>query len=48
MRAVFLFLLLANLGFFAWANFFSDSDAQSDASSSEPDRSRLSFVRLSL
>lgn len=30
MRAFFLFLVLANLGFFAWANFFSDGDTQSD------------------
>ncbi len=30
MRAAFLFLVLANLVFFAWANFFSESDSQSD------------------
>jgi len=30
MRAFFLFVVLANLGFFAWANFFSESDSQSD------------------
>ncbi len=30
MRAVFLLLLLANLAFFAWANFFSEADPQSD------------------
>jgi hypothetical protein len=29
-RAFFLFLVLANLGFFAWANFFSEGDTQSD------------------
>lgn len=30
MRAVFLLVVLANLAFFAWANFFSDADGQSD------------------
>jgi len=30
MRAFFLLVVLANLGFFAWANFFSESDTQSD------------------
>ena len=30
MRAFFLLVLLANLAFFAWANFFSESDTQSD------------------
>ena len=30
MRAFFLLLLLANVGFFAWANFFSEGNAQSD------------------
>lgn len=30
MRAFFLFLVLANLAFFAWANFFSEADPQSD------------------
>lgn len=30
MRAVFLVLVLANLAFFAWANFFSEGDTQSD------------------
>jgi hypothetical protein len=30
MRAFFLLVLLANLVFFAWANFFSESDTQSD------------------
>jgi hypothetical protein len=29
-RAVFLFLVLANLAFFAWANFLSEVDTQSD------------------
>lgn len=30
MRALFLLFVLANLAFFAWANFFSDADTQSD------------------
>ncbi len=30
MRAFFLLLVLANLGFFAWANFISEADTQSD------------------
>lgn len=30
MRAFFLVLLLANVGFFAWANFFFEGDTQSD------------------
>lgn len=30
MRAIFLFLVFANLAFFAWANFFSEADSQSD------------------
>ena len=30
MRAFFLLCVLANLAFFAWANFFSESDQQSD------------------
>ena len=30
MRAFFLLVVLANLAFFAWANFFSESDTQSD------------------
>jgi hypothetical protein len=30
MRALFLLLVLVNLGFFAWANFFAELDAQSD------------------
>lgn len=30
MRTFFLLLLLANLGFFAWANFIAESDTQSD------------------
>lgn len=30
MRAFFLLLVLANLGFFAWANFFTQTDTQSD------------------
>ncbi len=30
MRALFLFFVLANLAFFAWANFVSDGDTQSD------------------
>lgn len=30
MRTVFLFLVLVNLGFFAWANFVSETDTQSD------------------
>ena len=30
MRAFFLLVLLANLAFFAWANFFSEPDTQSD------------------
>lgn len=30
MRAVFLFLVLVNLAFFAWANFVSEGDNQSD------------------
>ena len=30
MRAVFLLIVLANLAFFAWANFFSEADTQSD------------------
>ena len=30
MRAFFLLLVLANVGFFAWANFFSEGDTQSD------------------
>ena len=30
MRTFFLVLLLANVGFFAWANFFSEGDTQSD------------------
>jgi hypothetical protein len=30
MRAFFLLLVLANLAFFAWANFFSEPDTQSD------------------
>ncbi len=30
MRAFFLLLLLANLGFFAWANFYSEADKESD------------------
>lgn len=30
MRAFFLLLLLANVGFFAWANFYSEGDTQSD------------------
>lgn len=30
MRALFLLLVLANVGFFAWANFFAELDAQSD------------------
>ena len=30
MRAFFLLLLLGNLGFFAWANFYSEADKESD------------------
>lgn len=30
MRAFFLLLVLANLGFFAWANFYSEADKESD------------------
>lgn len=45
MRALFLLLVLANLGFFAWANFFAELDTQSDprplARQVAPDKLRI-------